>query len=131
MFSNGADGMMTDNRELQELNRSMGRIEGGMTAMAEQMTRMYDQQEQFRQEQSESRARIYQEIDKIRSSAAATQEKVDQLTQQGASHAADIRGFKVWRERLIGMRLLMVFCGSVFMGALAFIWNWISARFGL
>jgi uncharacterized coiled-coil DUF342 family protein len=122
---------MTDDRELQELNRSMGRIEGGMTAMAEQMTRMYDQQEQFRQEQSESRARLYQEIDKIRDTATATEEKVNQLTKQTEAHDADISGFKVWRERLIGMRILMVFCGSALMGGVAFIWNWISAKFGL
>ena len=104
--------------------RAIGRLEGKLDALA---TIVEDENKK-----SDARgARIYKELEQIRLDAADSRRDIADLKKRIAADEPAISDIKRWKERLIGMQLLMAFLTAIAGGAVVAFWRWISAKVGL
>jgi hypothetical protein len=92
---------------------------------------LIDAVEGQRAESSTGRGRIYRELEAIRIDAAESKTKVGRLEEQMAAAAPEIADIKRWKERFIGMRMLIVFVSGAAGGALVAGWKWITVKLGM
>lgn len=103
--------------------RAIGRLEGKIEAL---VGAVEDQTEK-----SERRyARIYQELEQIRLDAAESRRDVADLKAQAAADAPTISEIKRWKERLIGMQMLVAFLAASFGGVVVAGWKWLAVKAG-
>lgn len=104
--------------------RAIGRLEGKLDALVDAVEKGQDESKQ-------GRARIYSELEKVRQEAAASRAKVESLEQQMADASPVISDIKRWRERFIGMQMLVVFLAGSAGAAVVTLWKWLSMKIGL
>jgi predicted nucleic acid-binding Zn-ribbon protein len=103
--------------------RAIGRLEGKLDSLL----RAVDEQ---KAESSAGRRRIYIELEAIRVEASVSKEKIGDLEEKMAAAAPEIAHIKRWKERFIGMRMLIVFMSATFGGAVVAGWKWILMKLG-
>lgn len=111
---------MTDASTERAIGRLEGKLDSLMNAIEEQKT-----------ESSAGRGRIYRELEAIRIEQAESKRKVTRLDEQMASAAPEIADIKRWKERFIGMRMLIVFISASAGGAIVAGWKWIMVKLGM
>jgi len=111
---------MTDPSTERAIGRLEGKLDSLMNSVEEQKT-----------ESSAGRGRIYRELEAIRVEASVSNSKIENLEEQMATAAPEIADIKRWKERFIGMRMLIVFMSAVSGGALVAGWKWIVIRMGM
>ncbi|NRQ13477.1 DUF1515 family protein [Ensifer sesbaniae] len=104
--------------------RAIGRLEGKLDALADAVERGQDESKQ-------GRARIYAELEQVRQEAARSRAEVESLKQQMADAAPIISDIKRWRERFIGMQMLVVFLAGSAGAAITTFWKWLSVKIGV
>lgn len=104
--------------------RAIGRIEGKLEALL----RAVDEQ---KTESSAGRGRIYRELEAIRIEASVSKDKIENLEEQMSVAAPEIADIKRWKERFIGMRMLIVFMSAASGGMLVAGWKWILVKLGM
>jgi hypothetical protein len=87
--------------------------------------------DEYKAESSAGRGRIYRELEAIRAEAVESRVKVGRLEEQMASAAPEIADIKRWRERFVGMRMLIVFLSASAGGAIVAAWKWLAVKFGM
>lgn len=118
---------MTDNG----LERALGKLEGQMLVMQEQILAQSRAIEKSREESSSGRSRIYQELESIRQNATETKQKVEQVSKDLADNRPVIVEIKRWKERFIGMQMVIVAIAAAIGGSVGIFWKWIAAKLGL
>lgn len=101
---------------------------GQFKAQIESLTKALEAQTQ----KSDARgARIYGELETIRSEQADMRRDMTGMKNSFDKADKTIAEVNRWRERLIGMTILIGFVCSVFGGAMVIFWRWISAKIGV
>jgi ElaB/YqjD/DUF883 family membrane-anchored ribosome-binding protein len=113
------------------LERAIGKLEGQVLAMQEQIIAQSRAIEKSREESSSGRSRIYQELESIRQKATETSQKVEQVSQDLADNRPLIVEVKRWKERFIGMQMVIAAIAAMIGGAVAIFWKWIATKAGL
>lgn len=104
--------------------RAIGRLEGKLDTLLLTVEKNTEKSEQ-------GRSRIYQELEQARADQAETKNEVKALKAQLAEAAPVIADIKKWRERFVGMMLLVGAVGSFIGGAGVLFWKWVSAKLGI
>jgi hypothetical protein len=104
--------------------RAVGRVEGKLDLLIAQV---HEQKEEERQ----GRARIYTELEQLRVQAAESRRDTAELKGKMAEATPVIADIKKWRERFIGMQMLIGFLGVSVGGAIVAFWKWIMAKLGM
>lgn len=101
--------------------RAIGRLEGKLDAL---VNAVEDQTEK-----SETRSgRIYRELEQIRLEAAELRRNQRDLKERLDADAPTITEIKKWKERLIGMQMMVAFISATFGGVLVAGWKWLSTK---
>ena len=103
--------------------RAIGRLEGKLDSLMRAV-------EEQKIESSAGRGRIYRELEAIRSEASVSNDKIERLEEQMSTAAPEIADIKRWKERFIGMRMLIVFMSAASGGVLVAGWKWILFKLG-
>lgn len=104
-------------------DRAIGRLEGKLDALIKTV----DTQNERSDERS---ARMYRELEQIRLDASDSHRDILDLKKRMDADEPAISDIKRWKERLIGMQILMAFLTAIAGGAVVAGWKWISARIG-
>ena len=104
--------------------RAIGRLEGKLDSLMRAV-------DEYKSESAAGRGRIYSELEAIRVSSAVTNDKVENLEEQMTVVAPEIAEIKRWKERFIGMRMLIAFIWLSAGGLIVAGWKWIVLKFGL
>ena len=104
--------------------RAIGRLEGKLDLLMRAV-------EENKSESAAGRGRIYSELEALRVTQAVTNDKVENLEEQMTVVAPEIADIKRWKERFIGMRMLIVFMSASAGGVLVAGWKWIAVKLGL
>lgn len=103
--------------------RAIGNIEGTLA----RLIRAVDEQ---RSESSEGRRRMYSELEAIRAEAVESRVRLEKLEEQMKAAAPEIADIKRWKERFIGMRMLIVFLSASAGGLVVAAWKWLMVKLG-
>jgi len=115
----GSEGrQVTENPE-----RAIGKLEGQMTALVAAF-------ETLAEKSDLGRSRIYSELEHIRADNAESRRDVSGLKRQLDEYAPTIADVKKWRERFIGMQILIVFVTGSVVGTVVAFWKWIMVKVG-
>lgn len=104
--------------------RAVGQVEGKLEMLIEAV-------EENREAGSKGRQRIYEELEAIRANASASKVKIEKLKAQMTAAAPAIADIGRWKERFIGMRMLIVFLSATAGGMLVAAWKWLIVKFGM
>lgn len=104
--------------------RTIGRLEGTLESLAADF-------QEGQEEARKGRARIYKDLELIRTEAAATKHQIDKMKDQLAEAAPAIADIKKWKERFIGMQMLAAAVFMVLGGGVVIVWKWVAAKVGL
>lgn len=117
--------------EAGSTDRAIGRLEGQVASLKDQMAELVRAVESSRVESSSGRARIYGELEAIREDASESRRKMDKLAEADASASETIKFVNRWKERFIGMNILLVAISSTIGAGVALAWKWIIVKLGL
>lgn len=101
--------------------RAIGRLEGKVDALVGAVEDQTEKSDRYR-------ARVYQELEQIRLEQAESRRNVQGLTARLDADAPTISEIKKWKERLIGMQMTVAFISATFGGVLVAGWKWISTK---
>lgn len=104
--------------------RALGQVEGKLEMLIQAV-------EENREAGSKGRQRIYEELEAIRTDAGISKAKIEKLEVQMTAAAPEIADIKRWKERFIGMRMLIVFLSASAGGMLVAAWKWLIVKFGM
>jgi len=114
----GSEGrQVMDNAE-----RAIGKLEGQMNALIAAV-------EASAEKSDLGRSRLYSELEHIRADNAERRRDVSDLKKQLEEYAPTIADVKKWRERFIGMQILIVFVSGSVVGTVVAFWKWIIVKF--
>lgn len=103
--------------------RAIGRLEGKLDTLLLTVEKNTEKSEQ-------GRSRIYQELEQARADQAETKNEVKALKAQLAEVAPVIAEIKRWRERFIGMQMLIAVMAAAVGVTAASAWQWIKVKLG-
>lgn len=119
-------------------DRAIGRLEGQMVALTSQIAQLAPAIEASRIESSNGRKDIYAELKALRAEIVAMKaDLVDVTAGLGAVeetnqvHTKTINFVNIWKERLIGMMVLLSFLSAASGALVAMAWKWVMVRLGL
>lgn len=111
--------------------RAIGRLEGKLDSAIDAIA-------DSKKESSEGRARIYGELESIRRETAESRQEIadskrsiQELQSKMKAAAPAIEEINRWKERFIGMRMLIVFGAATFGGFIVAGWKWIMVKLGM
>lgn len=113
------------------LERAIGKLEGQLAAMQTQITALSQAVERSREESNQGRSRIYRELEDVRQKALETNQKVEQVSKDLADNRPVIVEVKRWKERFIGMQMVIATIAAAVGGSVAIFWKWIAAKIGV
>lgn len=122
---------MSDNDNAQQFALIIGRMEGLITGLQAQNTQLATEIQRSREESSAGRARIYGELEAIRSNASDSRRDIADLKEQIQGDAPTIAEIKRWKERFIGMQMLLGAGAAMIGGAIVLFWKWVSVKLGM
>lgn len=100
--------------------RAIGRIEG-------KLDRLIDEGDKARLD----RQRQYERLEKVERSLEQTDRTLKSVDARIKFVEEPVAEFNRWRERFIGMQMLIIFAASTIGGALVALWKWISVKLGI
>lgn len=103
--------------------RAIGRLEGKVDSLLSSV-------EKYQEKGDQGRARIYQELEQIRSDAAESRAKVQELNDRMNEAGPVIADIKRWKERFIGMQMLAFAAAAALGVSASSIAAWLKAKFG-
>lgn len=87
--------------------------------------------EKFVHDSKDSRSRMYREMEDARSNATSTKLGLDDLTEKFEKAHLTIVAIEKWKERAIGMGLLVAFVFTALGAAVGLFGRWIAAKIGV
>ncbi|MBA4797004.1 MAG: DUF1515 family protein [Rhizobiales bacterium] len=111
--------------------RIIGKLEAQIAALAEQLRSVSVQVEANRRESSEGRSRMYREMESIRGEATETRHKIEKVASDLAESQPVVVEIKRWKERFIGMQMLLGAGAAMIGGGIVLGWKWIGAKLGI
>lgn len=113
------------------LERAIGKMEAQIMALQQQIAALSGAVEKSREESSLGRSRIYRELEDVRQKASETNQKVEKVSEDLADNRTLINDVKRWKERFIGMQMVIATIAAAVGGSVAIFWKWIAAKVGL
>ena len=118
--------MTTDND-----SRAIGRLEAQFESMQRQMDALTLAQRETLDESREGRRRIYEAQDESSKVISSLSAELKTITNQMAEDKPVLDGISRWKERVIGMQMLVTGVAAAVGGATVLFWKWIAIRIGL
>ncbi|HLP67935.1 MAG TPA: hypothetical protein VK181_10495 [Rhizobium sp.] len=109
----------------------IGKLEGQMEFMQQQIAALAPAIETSRKESSDGRARIYGELEAVRAEIQSSKAELLALKETINAHKSTIAMVNIWKERLIGMIVMLAALSSAVGAAVALLWKWLLAKLGL
>lgn len=119
------------NPSTDRTEHDLGYLKGQMEALQHQIATLAPAIEASRKESSEGRARIYGELEAIRRDATDSRRDIAELKTQIQGDAPTIAEIKRWKERFIGMQMLLGAGAAIIGGSIVLFWKWVSVKIGL
>jgi predicted nucleic acid-binding Zn-ribbon protein len=113
------------------LERAMGKIEGQMLALQQQVAAQTQAFEKTREESSLGRSRIYRELEELRQETKNTAGKIEKVAHDLAQETPVIAEVRRWKERFVGMQIAYASIAAMIGGATVIFWKWIAAKVGM
>ncbi|SMC95938.1 DUF1515 family protein [Rhizobium sp. RU36D] len=115
----------------EALHRAIGQLEGQISAMQQQLAALAPQIQVSRQESSDGRSRIYKELEALRAEHSTSKANIERLADDLAEAKPVMHEIKRWKERFIGMQMLLGAGAAAIGGAVVLFWKWIAMKIGL
>lgn len=113
------------------LERAMGKLEGQVIALQQQVATLTSALEKSREESSLGRSRIYRELEELRQESKQTGGKIEQVANDLAKETPVIAEVRRWKERFVGMQIAYASIAAMIGGATVIFWKWIAAKVGI
>lgn len=118
--------MTTDND-----SRAIGRLEAQFESVQRQLEAVALAQKEALEESRDGRRRIYESQDAARKEATEIREAIKAINARIEQDAPTLSEIKKWKERFIGMQMLLGAGAAAIGGATVLFWKWISIKIGL
>jgi chromosome segregation ATPase len=105
-------------------DRALGRLEA-------QIEILTDTVKTHTRESKEGRARIYKELEEIRSDARETKTEVKAVKEDFEAHKPVLSEIGKWKERFTGMVIFAMLLWTSLGGAIGVIWSSVKTKIGL
>lgn len=105
-------------------DRVIGRLETKLDMLVTAFEKSTDDSKEYRD-------RIYSELEHMRTEAAESRREIADLKKQMVDAAPVISEIKRWKERFIGMQMLLGVIAASLGGGVVILWKWLSAKIGV
>lgn len=112
-------------------SRAIGRLEAQFESMQRQLEDLAKAQKEALEESREGRRRIYEAQDENRKEIMQVNADLKEISKQMAIDKPVLDGISRWKERIIGMQILITAVTAAIAGATVLIWKWIALKIGL
>lgn len=106
-------------------------LKGQLTGIEKQLQHIANDLKESRQESSDSRRRMYAQIDAVKDEAAESRAKIERVAADLQENKPIFIEIRAWKERFIGMQMLLGAGAAVIGGALVIFWKWIGHKLGV
>ncbi|RVQ21841.1 OmpH family outer membrane protein [Sinorhizobium meliloti] len=104
-------------------DRVIGRLETKLDMLVSAFEKSSDDSKEYRD-------RIYSELEQMRTEAAQSRREIADLKKQMDAAGPVISEINRWRERFLGMLMLIGAISAVLGGGMVLVWRWIGAKIG-
>lgn len=122
---------MAADPEQGNVHRALGKLEERVGAQQREIASLATAIEASRRESSDGRSRMYKELEQIRLAAVTMSGTVAQLNTNREKDAAKLEKIDIWKERFIGMQMLMAAVWTMIGAGVALLWKWLAVKIGL
>ncbi|MFQ6183669.1 hypothetical protein ACLMJV_17200 [Sinorhizobium meliloti] len=105
-------------------DRVIGRLETKLDMLVTAFEKSSDDSKEYRD-------RIYSELEHMRTEAAGSRREIADLKKQMDEAGPVISDIKKWRERFVGMQMLLGVIAASLGGGLVILWKWLAAKLGM
>ncbi len=116
---------------MAETEQVLWELKGQMRGIEHQLSKIAEDLKESRKESSDSRRRMYEQIDSLKEDAAESRSKIESVVDDLAENKPVFTEIKRWKERFIGMQMLLGAGAAVIGGGLVVFWKWIGAKLGI
>lgn len=116
---------------MAETEQVLYELKGRMQGIEHQLSKIAEDLKESRKESSDSRRRMYEQIDSLKHDAAESRLKIESVAEDLAENKPVFSEIKRWKERFIGMQMLLGAGAAVIGGGLVIFWKWIGAKLGI
>ncbi|MGV2188744.1 DUF1515 family protein [Agrobacterium vitis] len=113
------------------LHFTIGEMKGVLAGVVEQNKVLMAAVEKSREESSIGRSRLYRELEVVRADIAESKGKIEKLAEDVTATEPVVTEIKRWKERFIGMQMLLGALSAAAGGAIVLGWKWIAVKIGL
>lgn len=122
---------MTADPERSNIHRALGKLDARVEAQQKEIASLASAIETSRRESSDGRSRMYNELEQIRMAAVTMSGTVEQLNKSREKDAAKLEKIDIWKERFIGMQMLMAAVWTMIGAGVALLWKWLAVKIGM